>query len=164
MECFDSGAPESNHKGNAKDPGNHTQKRAELLEIQTAWRCTENLWLDWACSRLLVEDVVVKKTPTVSILNGACFNYHIGLEEATFKWRSKSIYETYPKRYTKWLIRHVFGQLPIGSQVRGCSEHKRNGSYLFRAHPAYRSHKQWHGWALFDWSDVDDEVKDTPTQ
>ena len=45
--------------------------------------------------------------------------------------------------------------------VKGCSEHKRNDQYLFCAHPAYRSHKQWHDWALFDWS-VDDDDTDEP--
>ena len=69
----------------------------------------------------------------------------------SFQWRSKSIQELYPKRYTTWLIQHFFSQLADGTVVHGCTEHKRQEKFLFRAHPAYRGHQQWYDWAVFDW-------------
>jgi hypothetical protein len=42
--------------------------------------------------------------------------------------------------------------LTPGTRVRGCTEHKRYDKFLFRAHPSYRGHNQWHNWETFDWS------------
>jgi hypothetical protein len=57
----------------------------------------------------------------------------------------------------------MFSKLTLGTRVRGCTEHKGHDKFLFRAHPSYCGHNQWHDWATFDWSGgnidlVDDRV------
>lgn len=49
-------------------------------------------------------------------------------------------------------MRHLFSKLPDGTVVEGCTEHTRADQYLFRAHPAFRSERPWHDWALFKWT------------
>ncbi len=156
----DSGPPESNHKPNAKAPSQHTQMRAESFEVQTAQRYVENLIIDFAADALQIDTNAVPKSAVVTpdLFRGARFVFEVseGCEGDTnvvsFEWKSKSISEPYHQQYTDWLTRHVFSKLTPGTRVQGCTEHKRHDQYLFRAHPAYRGHNQWHDWATFDWS------------
>jgi hypothetical protein len=162
----DSGAPESNHKPNAKAPSQHTQMRAESFEVQTAQRYVENLIIDFAADALHVDHGPVTNGGPASteVLRGARFTFEIqegpggDLNVVHFGWNSKSITQPYPQQYTDWLTRHIFSKLQQGTRVRGCTEHKRHEQFLYRAHPAYRGHNQWHDWAIIDWSgDCDGE-------
>jgi hypothetical protein len=54
----------------------------------------------------------------------------------------------------------IFSKLTPGTRVRGCTEHKCHDKFLFRAHPSYRGHNQWHDWATFDWSGGNIDLKD----
>jgi hypothetical protein len=183
MANVDTGPEESNHKGNAKDPCHHTQMRAEVVEIQTALRYIENLYINWASDALdgKTNDAQMAPNPTDNAaegLKGARFVFTIdagptGVNNVVgFKWKSKDMHKLYPMQYTHWLTRHLFSKLPPGSAIRGCTEHKRENKYLFRAHPAYRGHNQWHDWALFEWAndagetgdDADDEPYTIPGQ
>jgi hypothetical protein len=156
----DSGPPESNHKPNAKAPSQHTQIRAESFEVQTAQRYVENLIIDFAADALHIDDTPATKAAILapSVLRSAQFVFEISegckgdVNAVSFEWKSKAISEPYHQQYTDWLTRHVFSKLTPGTRVRGCTEHKRHDKFLFRAHPSYRGHNQWHDWATFDWS------------
>ncbi len=179
MPNFDSGPPESNHKVNGKQTSERTQLRADLLEAQTAKQYYQNLVIDWGSDALPGAVCLPKvKAATRSCLLGARFTFQVDEgpdgdhNVVSFQWWSKDIHELYPARYTTWLIHHFFSQLADGTVVRGCTEHKRENIYLFRAHPAYRGHNQWHDWALFEWAndagetgdDADDEPYTIPGQ
>ena len=163
----DSGPPESNHKPNPKAPSQHTQMRAESFEVQTAQRYVENLIVDFAAESLNVQPTPVQPpVVTKNELRGARFVFETseGCEGdtnvVTFEWKSKAISEPYHQQYTDWLTRHIFSKITPGSRVSGCTEHKQHGQFLYRAHPAYRGHNQWHDWALFDWSDGGEDMDD----
>ena len=54
-----------------------------------------------------------------------------------------------------------FLKLTPGTRVNGCTEHKQHGQFLYRAHPCYRGHNQWHDWASFvDWSNGSEDMMD----
>ncbi len=156
----DSGPPESNHKPNAKAPSQHTQMRAESFEVQTAKRYVENLIIDFAADALHIDDTPAAKSAIFApdLLRGARFVFEVSegcegdVNVVSFEWKSKAISEPYNQQYTDWLTRHVFSKLTPGTRVQGCTEHKRHNQFLFRAHPSYRGHNQWHDWATFDWS------------
>jgi hypothetical protein len=156
----DSGPPESNHKPNAKAPSQHTQMRAESFEVQTAKRYVENLIIDFAADALHIDDTPAVKPAIFApdLLRGARFVFEVSegcegnVNVVSFEWKSKAISEPYNQQYTDWLTRHVFSKLTPGTRVQGCTEHKRHNQFLFRAHPSYRGHNQWHDWATFDWS------------
>jgi hypothetical protein len=156
----DSGPPESNHKPNPKAPSQHTQMQAESFEIQTAQRYVENIVIDFAADALHIDDSPASKAGIFapSVLRDAQFVFEIAegcegdINVVSFEWKSKAISEPYHQPYTDWLTRHVFSKLTPGTCVRKCTEHKRHDKFLFRAHPSYRGHNQWHDWATFDWS------------
>lgn len=162
----DSGAPESNHKPNAKAPSQRTQMRAESFEVQTAQRYVENLIIDFASDALHVDQARITNGCPASpdVLRGARFSFEIDegcdgdRNAVAFQWTSKSISEPYHQQYTDWLTRHIFSKLTPGTRIWGCTEHKRHDQFLYRAHPAYRGHNQWHDWALIDWSGDSDEA------
>ncbi len=162
----DSGAPESNHKPNAKAPSQRTQMRAESFEVQTAQRYVENLIIDFASDALHVDQARITNGCPASpdVLRGARFSFEIDegcdgdRNAVAFQWTSKSISEPYHQQYTDWLTRHIFSKLTPGTRIWGCTEHKRHDQFLYRAHPAYRGHNQWHDWALIDLSGDSDEA------
>jgi hypothetical protein len=145
--------------------------RAESFEVQTAQRYVENLIIDFAADALHIDNTPATKAAILApdILRGARFVFEISegcegdINVVSFEWKSKAISEPYHQQYTDWLTRHVFSKLTPGTRVRGCTEHKRHDKFLFRAHPSYRGHNQWHDWATFDWpggniDQVDDRV------
>jgi hypothetical protein len=70
----DSGPPESNHKPNAKAPGQHTQMLAESFEVQTAQRYVENLIIYFAADALHIDDTPASKAAIfapIIVLRGA---------------------------------------------------------------------------------------------
>jgi hypothetical protein len=134
--------------------------RAESFEVQTAQRYVENLIIDFAADALHIDNTPASKAAIFapSVLRGARFVFEISegckgdINVVSFEWKSKAISEPYHQQYTDWPTRHVFSKLTPGTRVRGCTEHKRHGKFLFHAHPSYRGHNQWHDWATFDWS------------
>jgi len=159
MPDFDSGPPESNHKVNGKQPSEHMQLRAELLETQTVKQYYQYLVVDWGSDALPAAMSVRNPTvPKMICLHGVRFTFQVDKgpqgnpNVVSFQWLSKDLHKLYPACYTTWLIHHFFSQLPDGTVVHGCTEHKQNDTFLFHAHPAYRGHKQWYDWAVFDWS------------
>jgi hypothetical protein len=155
----------------------NTQMRAESFEVQTAQRYVENLIIDFAADALHIDNTPACKAATLApnVLRGARFEFEVsegfGDDDVcvvSFEWKSKAISEPYHQQYTDWLTHHVFSKLTPGIRVRGCTEHKRHDQFLFRAHPSYRGHNQWHDWATFDWScgntEQDDERVCIPGQ
>jgi hypothetical protein len=156
----DSGAPESNHKPNAKAPSQNTQMQAESFEVQTAQCYVENLIIDFAWDALHADHGPITKGSPVStdVLRDAWFTFKINkgckgeLNVVSFQWTSKSISQPYQQQYTDWLTRHISSKLTQGTRIWCCTEHKRHEQFLYRAHPAYRGHIQGQDWAIIDWS------------
>jgi hypothetical protein len=119
----DSGAPESNHKPNAKAPSQHTQIWAESFEVQTDQRYVENLNIDFAANALDIDHGLITKSCPVStnVLRGALFTFEINQESegkmnvVSFGWNSKSICQTYHQQYMDWLTRHILSKLQEGA-------------------------------------------------
>ena len=160
MPNVDTGPCESNHKSNAKEPSKHTQLRAEAIEVQTAHRYIENLVMEYAATQLDINtDSIPLSCTTASsvLLRGAHFYFDLQAgpmgvaNKVTFGWKSNTLEAAYPIQYMQWLTRHLFSKLPPGTQIQGCTEHKRDNKYIFRAHPSYRGQAMWHDWALFNW-------------
>jgi hypothetical protein len=136
----------------------NTHMRAERFEVQTAQRYVENLIIDFATDALHIDNTHASKAAifAADVLRGARFVFEISegckgdINVVSFESKSKAISEPYHQEYTEWLTRHVFSKLTPGTHVLGCTEHKRHNQFLFRAHPSYRGHNQWHDWATFD--------------
>ena len=153
------GPIEEHHKDTGKKTGQHTSRDASTFEIQTSIRYIENLIIDTVAYLMeILTEPLKKQTQQENGLRGARFNFKVTVGEngiqnvVSFKWVSKCNFEKYPKQYRDWLARHLLCKLAPDSVVHGCTEQKRQGEFLFRAHPAYRGCYKWHDWALFQWS------------
>ena len=176
---IDTGPMESNHRINAKSPGERTQMQAEGFELQTSNQYVQDLILETAADYILPMDksclkakIIPKKEPH---LQGAKFTIKFGDETITgdmnplvkLEWdKSHIVASSYPAGHITWLCNNILSDLGPLSQIRGCTEHARTtprgGKYLFRAHPSYRKAGQWHDWALFTWQSDDDTTISIP--
>ena len=163
MRNFDSATGERNHKTEVKDPAQHTQRRKDEFEMQTADRYYENLLIQLAGTDLGLTGYWDKKIATEKEDNvDKCQNiYYCHEHKNLFKHKDRRLQpcDWKDETFKKQLIELCYALVQTGhlnSPIRFFTQHNRK-SNIFRGDPDYKGFP-WYDWAYVDWDGYDEPV------
>ena len=174
-QVFNGGPMEKNLKFLCKLPARTSQKRKDVMDIQSGARMVENMVIGTACSQFLGEDIgdLQYKLEAVPVDVGIVKSktggtrYSLLIEEdgngefeiARVSSSSSSICKTGVDRD---LVRVLGDQLLpfiLSMEIEVMCDHTRSDNVIFHAHPSYRGGHSWYDWAEFAWLDGETGVE-----
>lgn len=168
---WDSGPSESHHKTEVKAPSKNTQRHKATFLKQVALRYDELLVVRTAAREWGMSQKSVFGSSTNLQRQGSKFS--IGRDEngfPTMRWDDYSAWNrtsTFPKDILEFCCNEIcplLSYLPDAEQcVSGFTEHIRTDgteTYIFRAHPSYKSSDESKPSVWYDWAEVffDDDL------
>ena len=175
---WDSSPAESHHKTEIKAPARNTQRNATNLPEQTAKRCAERDFVSLVMDEIKHSEIDSDECSDVNIgsrAGGSLFRIQLDTEGKPFmEWRNAKNRDKQVPCHPSDVIEYcwaMFGGTGV-KFLEGFTEHQRSDGenvHMFRAHPSYRSNagqtnSVWYDWAMFQYKDNDEAVRETPAQ
>jgi hypothetical protein len=162
MKNFDSSIGERHHKSEVKEPAQHTQRRKNCFEKQTARRYAENISTDIAFADMMSNESL---RPSIGTSNANEFkrrNIFFCYEEKEFFKRDTNKQKV---KVIKWLDENFQSELKIlciDMIESGCVRSPINfftqynvEDCIFRADPEYDNGFPWYDWGKVNWGTGD---------